>query len=572
MNSNSNRPALHAPPDDPHLDVKPIRRALLSVSNKEGLLDLARALADRGVELLASGGTHAALTEAGLASIEVADYTGQPEFLGGRVKTLHPRIHGGILARRHREEDQADLERHSVAPIDLVVVNLYPFEAALQRLRGGDPTNAPTSSRGELDAGLVEEIDIGGVALIRAAAKNHRDVAVVVDPAAYPSFLHEFAARNGGTSASWRAQAAADAFATTACYDALIAQWFRDQLPLLGPNDPPEHDPRFPQRLTLPLRRRELLRYGENPHQAAAVYESLPPERGPNVVHAQQLHGKGLSYNNLLDADSALRMTLDGPDGRPMAVILKHNNPCGAAIADHVAEAFERAYQGDPVSAFGGIVGLNTVVDLDTAQRMSQPGRFLEVILAPGFTPEAFEWLTTKPTWRNSVRLLITHSNARGTRPEGLAFQRILGGVLVQEWDDLGPEFGPDHLGEVVTQRAPTPEERTQLDFAWRICRMVRSNAIVLVKEGRLVGVGAGQMSRLDSVRIAIEKAGDHAQGAVLASDAFFPFRDGPDLAARAGVTAIIQPGGSKRDDESRAACDEHGMAMIFTRRRHFRH
>ena len=571
---NPNPTAPNASSHDPRLDVKPIRRALLSVSNKEGLLDLARALATQGVELLASGGTRAALAQAGLESIEVADHTGQPEFLGGRVKTLHPRIHGGILARRDRHDDQADLERHGVVAIDLVVVNLYPFEAALDRLRGNSATDAPASPHAEPGAGLIEEIDIGGVALIRAAAKNHRDVAVLVDPAAYPGFLREFAAQNGGTTANWRARAAADAFATTACYDALIAQWFRDQLqPHAAPaQDAPEEDARFPKRLTLPLRRREILRYGENPHQAAAVYESLPTDRGPNVVHALQLHGKGLSYNNLLDADSALRTTLDIPDNRPMAVILKHNNPCGAAVADTVANAFEGAYEGDPVSAFGGIVGLNAVVDLETAQRMSQPGRFLEVILAPGFTPEAVEWLTTKPTWRNSVRLLTTGQISRGTRPEGFAFQRILGGVLVQEWDDLGPEFGPDHLGEVVTQRAPTPEERTQLDFAWRVCRMVRSNAIALVKDGRLVGVGAGQMSRLDSVRIAIEKAGDHARGAVLASDAFFPFRDGPDLAARAGVTAIIQPGGSKRDDESRAACDEHGMTMIFTRRRHFRH
>lgn len=528
-------------------DIRPIRRAVLSVSDKQGLLELARALVDRGVHLLASGGTYQALLKAGLAVEEISAYTGQAEILGGRVKTLHPRIHAGILARRDHPEDLQVLSESRIEPIDLVVVNLYPFEQTIAK---------PDVSFED----AVENIDIGGPSLIRGAAKNHADVAVVTDPSQYPSVLQQFS-DHGGTTAEFRKTLALAAFQRTASYDRAIADY-------LAAATTSADDP-FPASLSLEFRKRSTLRYGENPHQRAALFID-PSDHGIHLGSAQVLHGKELSYNNLLDLDSALRLIRSLV--QPAAVILKHNNPCGAAIAETLDAAFERAYDGDPVSAYGGIVGLNREVDAETALRMCEPKRFIEAILAPAFRPEAIEILTTKPTWRNSVRLLAVNAPLTPiptALPSGFDLRRIEGGLLVQDWDQLASE---PCRGEVPTRRAPTEAECIDLDFAWRVCQSVKSNAIVLAKAGQIVGVGAGQMSRLDSARIAVEKAGPRATGSVLASDAFFPFRDGPDTAARAGVTAIIQPGGAKRDQDTIAACDEHGLAMILTGRRHFRH
>lgn len=528
--------------------VVPVRRALLSVSDKRGLIDLARVLSDRGVHLLASGGTRAALAEAGFAVTEVSAYTGQPEILGGRVKTLHPKLHGGILARRDVADDLAALEAQGIEPIDLVVVNLYPFEATVART-------------GVTFEEAVENIDIGGPSLIRGAAKNHAHVAVVVDPDQYPELIDQLQ-NQGGTTEDFRRKLAAAVFDRTARYDRMIADYLARVT--AGEAAPAV----FPQQFSPRFELRAVLRYGENPHQRAAFYVE-PGTRGPNLATAQVRHGKELSYNNLLDLDSALRLIRGFRE--PAATILKHNNPCGAAVAGSLDEAFELAYEGDPVSAFGGIVGVNRVVDRATAERLCTPGRFIEAIVAPGYDDDAFALLTTRPTWKNSVRLIDLKApiGPDSAPTEGFDLRRVEGGLLVQDWD--GIEHDPAG-GTVPTRRAPGEAERADLAFAWRVCGAVKSNAIVLARGRQLIGVGAGQMSRLDSVRIAVSKAGDKARGAVLASDAFFPFRDGPDVAAAAGVTAIIQPGGSRRDDETLAACDEHGMAMILTGRRHFRH
>ncbi len=529
-------------------EIVPIRRAILSVYDKTGLIDLARSLAKGGAELLASGGTRTALIDAGIAVTEVALYTGQPEILGGRVKTLHPKIHAGILARRSVPEDLAALEKHAFAPIDLVVVNLYPFEATIARA-------------GATFAEAVENIDVGGPTLLRGAAKNHAHVAVLSSPSQYGSFMASIRDQ-GGTSLDDRLKLAAAAFERCGQYDQLISAYLKKAA------GPLAEAAVFPQNLVLQFSLRGPLRYGENPHQDAALYVE-PTEPGPNLATARLLHGKELSYNNLLDLDSALRLVRSF--ALPAACILKHNNPCGAAIDLVPAAAFERAYEGDPVSAFGGIVALNRPVDLAAAERMCQPGRFIEAILAPGFDQQALELLTTKPSWRNSVRLLDLESPIApgGPGATGYDLRRIEGGLLVQSWDSVEPD---PSAGQVATSRAPTESELRDLDFAWRVCAAVKSNAIVLAKDRQVVGVGAGQMSRLDSVRIAVEKAGQRTPGSVLASDAFFPFRDGPDLAASRGVTAIIQPGGSRRDDQTIDACNEHGMAMILTGRRHFRH
>jgi phosphoribosylaminoimidazolecarboxamide formyltransferase/IMP cyclohydrolase len=529
-------------------DIVPIRRALFSVSDKRGLVELARFLAGRNVELLASGGTRNTLLTAGQPATEIADYTGQKEILGGRVKTLHPKVHGGILARRNLPADLDTLAVAGIGLIDLVVVNLYPFE---------DTIANPASTFED----AVENIDIGGPTLIRSAAKNHVDVAVVTSPSQYESLVKEIEV-NGGTTSDFRRILALEAFKQTARYDAAIGAYLGRQFGAHRESTP------FPPVLTSRFVHERGLRYGENPHQSAALYVE-PAAKGPNLCTAKVLHGKELSYNNMLDLDSALRLIRLFDE--PAACILKHNNPCGAAVADDLSDAFELAYQGDPVSAYGGIVGLNRGVDVATAQQMCQPGRFLEAILAPGFEPAALDLLTTKPTWKNSVRLieLGDRIGPADPPPSGLDLRRIEGGLLAQSWDQVEPDPGS---GRVVTKRSPTESEGRDLGFAWRVCSMVKSNAIVVARGGQLLGVGAGQMSRLDSVRIAVEKSGDRARGAVLASDAFFPFRDGPDAAAGAGITAIIQPGGSKRDDETIASCNEHGIAMLFTGRRHFRH
>ncbi len=530
--------------------VVPIRRALLSVSDKTGLIDFATGLVQSGVELLASGGTRTALIEAGLPVDEVSTYTGQPEILGGRVKTLHPKIHAGILARRDDPADLETLQTQGFPTIDLVVVNLYPFEQTIAR---------PEVT----DSEAIETIDIGGPSLIRGAAKNHAHVAVVTDPSQYSAVLNQIQTQ-GGTDEALRSQLAVAVFRLCAHYDATIAHY-------LGRDD---SEP-FPETLTLSLRRRDMLRYGENPHQRAAFYIDPQPTlpTGANLATARQIQGKELSYNNLLDLDSALRLIRNFE--RPAACVLKHNNPCGAAEASTLVEAFAKAYEGDPISAFGGIVGLNRPVDVETAEAMAEPGRFLEAILAPEFIDKAVEILTTKPSWKASVRLLSLDApvGPDSPAPQGADLRRVEGGLLVQDFDAIDHETLADlDRLEVKSRRRPTPEEFGALRFAWSVCQAVRSNAIVLAHGFQVVGVGAGQMSRLDSVRIAVTKAGPKARGAVLASDAFFPFRDGPDQAAEAGVTALIQPGGSKRDDETIAACDEHGLALVFTGRRHFRH
>jgi phosphoribosylaminoimidazolecarboxamide formyltransferase/IMP cyclohydrolase len=521
-----------------------IRRALLSVSDKTGLIDFARGLAGLGVELISTGGTRKALLDAGLAVLDVAEVTGSPEMLDGRVKTLHPRIHGGILAIRDNPEHAATLKAHGIEPIDLVVCNLYPFEATVAR---------PGSTHEE----VVENIDIGGPSMVRSAAKNYRDVAVLTDPGQYPAVLAELRATDGRLSLETRERLAADAFARTAAYDRAIAAYFASRT----------GGETLPAQLNLAFQRKQALRYGENPHQKAAFY--VEPAAPPAcVASAEVLHGKELSFNNFLDLDSALNLVREFRE--PAAVVLKHNNPCGAAVAATTEEAFRKAYEGDPLSAFGGILGFNREVDEATAMQITEPGRFVECIVAPGYSEAALQVLTTRPSWKKSVRLLRTGPlEARGSRPPGLDYRRVDGGLLVQERDVGGDDFAGL---KVVTSRAPTEAELADLHFAWLVCRHVKSNAIVLARGGMVVGVGAGQMSRVDSVHLAVRKAGERSRGSVLASDAFFPFRDNVDEAAKAGVTALVQPGGSVRDADSIAACNEHGLAMVFTGIRHFRH
>lgn len=526
-----------------------VRRALLSVSDKTGLVEFARGLAGLGVELISTGGTRGALQAAGLTVQELGEFTGFPEILGGRVKTLHPKVHAGILAKRHDAEHQATLRAQGFVPIDLVVCNLYPFEA--------------TVGRGAAHAEVVENIDIGGPTLLRAAAKNYHDVAVVCDPTQYETVLAEMTATRGGLSAQTRERLAARAFALVAGYDGAIDRYFSGRL-AGGPAADPAGA--FPEKLHATATRRLSLRYGENPHQPAAFY--VEPGAAPDTVaRAESLHGKELSFNNILDLDSALNLVREFT--RPAAVVLKHNNPCGAAVADTLAVAFQRAYEGDPLSAFGGVLGFNREVDEPTAVQITEPKRFVECIIAPSYTPAAFEILTTRPTWKKSVRLLKTGPLADPGAAKGLDIRRVDGGFLAQTRDRGTDDFAGLR---VVTKRAPTAEELAELAFAWLVCKHVKSNAIVLSKGGAIVGVGAGQMSRVDSTHLAVRKAGDRSRGAVLASDAFFPFRDNIDEAARAGITAVVQPGGSVRDQESVDACDEHGLAMVITGVRHFRH
>jgi phosphoribosylaminoimidazolecarboxamide formyltransferase/IMP cyclohydrolase len=527
------------------MTLRAIRRALLSVSDKSGLIDLARGLQEFGVELISTGGTRKALAEAGLPVRDISEVTGFPEILDGRVKTLHPRVHGGILAIRDNAEHQATLQAQQIQPIDLVVCNLYPFEATLARA-------------GSTHEEIVENIDIGGPSMVRSAAKNYHDVAIVTDPGQYGEVMAELRKNQGALPLELRERLASAAFARTAAYDRAIAGYFA------GRTAAPEP---FPQTLELAFQRRLILRYGENPHQSAAFYID-PACRYPCLAHAESLHGKELSYNNLLDLDSALNLVREFVE--PAAVVIKHNNPCGAAVAASLDEAFRKAYEGDPLSAYGGVIGFNREVDAATANQLTEPNRFVECIIAPGFHPAALETLTTRPTWRKSVRLLRTGPLAEtAERARALDVRRVDGGLLVQSRD-----LGTDDFGQlkVVSRRPPTDAELADLRFAWRVCKHVKSNAIVLARQGMVVGVGAGQMSRVDSTHMACRKAGERSRGSVLASDAFFPFRDNIDEAARAGVTAVIQPGGSMRDQDSIQACDEHGLAMVLTGIRHFRH
>ncbi len=533
--------------------LTPIRRALISVSDKSGLAGLGRFLAARGVEILSTGGSARALAEADVAVIEVSAYTGFPEIMDGRVKTLHPKVHGGILARRDLDGHRAAMAEHGIAAIDLVVVNLYPFEATLAA--GADA------------ATCVENIDIGGPAMVRAAAKNHDFVTVVTDPADYRALMEEMDAHEVATTGDLRQRLATAAFAHTAAYDAAVAAWLQGR-----------QGEAFPARLVLSGTRRQILRYGENPHQQAALYAAGPPQ--PGVAGAEQLQGKELSYNNLNDTEAAFELVSEfqAPafDG-PAVAIIKHANPCGVALGSTLAEAYARALACDPVSAFGGIIAANRALDGETAAAIAK--LFAEVVIAPGFAPEARAALTGK----NNLRLLATGAMADPAAP-GMTFKSLAGGILLQTRD--AGRVGRNEL-EVVTKRAPSEAETTDLLFAFRVAKHVKSNAIVYVRRGATVGVGAGQMSRVDSARIAALKAREAVEaaeaagrdasalgtaGSVVASDAFFPFADGLITAVEAGATAVIQPGGSVRDKEVIAAADEAGVAMVFTGMRHFRH
>jgi phosphoribosylaminoimidazolecarboxamide formyltransferase/IMP cyclohydrolase len=525
------------------MSLRTIRRALLSVSDKTGLVVLARALAGYGVELISTGGTRKALADAGLAVRDISDVTGFPEMLDGRVKTLHPLVHGGILAIRDNPQHMATARQHGISLIDLVVCNLYPFEATV-------------SKSGSTHEEIVENIDIGGPSMVRSAAKNYRDVAIVSDPAQYQEVLEELRAHSGALTLATRERLAAVAFARTAAYDRAISAYFARRA---GGED-------WPAVLDLRFERKLALRYGENPHQKAAFYVE-PGARHACVGTAEQLHGKELSYNNLLDLDSAFNLVREFDT--PAAVVIKHNNPCGAAAADTLVEAFRKAYEGDPLSAYGGVLGFNREVDEATAQQITEPNRFIECVIAPSYSEAAFRLLTTRPSWKKNVRLLRTGPVQAASEARALDFRRVDGGLLVQTRDVEADDFAQ---AKVVTKRAPTEAEMAVLRFAWKVCKHVKSNAIVLAKSGMVVGVGAGQMSRVDSIHIAARKAGERVSGSVLASDAFFPFRDNVDEAARAGVTAVVQPGGSMRDQDSIQACDEHGLAMVFTGVRHFRH
>jgi phosphoribosylaminoimidazolecarboxamide formyltransferase/IMP cyclohydrolase len=526
-----------------------VQRALLSVSDKTGLEGFARMLAQRGIELLSTGGTFRLLQSAGVPVREVSDYTDFPEMMDGRIKTLHPKVHGGILARREEAKDRAAMEAHGIASIDLVVVNLYPFEATVVR---------PDVARPE----ALEQIDIGGPTMVRSAAKNHAYVGIVTDPADYGVVLDELERNGGALSDALRRKLALKAFQLTARYDAAIGAWLFAQEAADGATDEA-----FPASMALAGVRTLAMRYGENPHQAAALY-ALPGCREANVPGADVLSGKALSFNNVVDLDAAL--ALAGEFDEPFACVIKHTNPCGAAAAPTLAQATLDAWNGDPLSAFGSVLALTRPVDLATARFLTSGGRFVEAILAPAFDDDAFAELTQGPKWGKNVRLLACGPFRPATRDaRDVELKRVIGGFLLQS-RDLAAETAAEC--KVVTKTAPTAEQLASLLFANKIAKHVKSNAIVLAKGTRVLGTGAGQMSRVDAVGIAIQKAGDAARGSVLASDAFFPFADGVERAIDAGIAAILEPGGSLRDDAVIAACDARGVPMVFTGRRHFRH
>jgi phosphoribosylaminoimidazolecarboxamide formyltransferase / IMP cyclohydrolase len=525
-------------------NLVPIGRALISVSDKTGLLDLARALAGYGVELISTGGTSMMLRTAGLKVRDVAEVTGFPEMMDGRVKTLHPNVHGGLLALRDDDEHLVAMAAHGIEPIDLLIVNLYPFEE--------------TVAKGADHATCIENIDIGGPAMIRAAAKNHKFVTVVTDPVDYTAVIDQLKAHDGATAMAFRQKLALTAYAKTAAYDTAVSTWLAKEI-----NDPTPRYRSFAGRLAQPLR------YGENPHQAAAFYTD--GSRRPGVATARQWQGKELSYNNINDTDAAFELVADLGQA-PACAIIKHANPCGVATAATLTEAYVRAYSCDQTSAFGGIVALNQPLDAATAEEIVKI--FTEVVIAPSATDEAKAIFAGKKNLR-----LLTTGALPDPKAKGLAFKQVAGGFLVQDRDN--GHISPADL-KLVTRRAPTDSELHDLLFAWTVAKHVKSNAIIYVRDGATVGVGAGQMSRVDSTRIAARKAEDMAEalglpgpltkGSVVASDAFFPFADGLITAAEAGATAIIQPGGSMRDDEVIAAANERGLAMVFTGQRHFRH
>ena len=520
------------------------RRALVSVSDKTGLESFVRGLTTLGFEILSTGGTRRFLEQAGIPVMDVTSYTGFPEIMDGRVKTLHPKVHGAILGRPTLASDAAAIAAHGIVPFQLVVVNLYPFQQTVAK---------PDVSFDE----AVENIDIGGPSMVRSAAKNHAHVSIVTQPSQYNNVLQRL--QENSLDEPFRRSLAAAAFELTAAYDRSISDYMANVIAAESGSKGS-----FGARLALSFRLQQELRYGENPHQRAAFYVEDQPSPA-SIASARQLSGKELSFNNLLDLDAA--MAIVSEFAQPAACVIKHNNPCGCAVAESLSEAFDKAYEGDPVSAFGSIIGLNRSVDAATAERMCVPGRFIEAIIAPAYDDDARQILATKPKWKNNVRLMqLEFQNADKAAPE---YRQVSGGMLVQDRDDL-PQS--DVNWKVVTVRQPTAEELADLRFAWAVCRHVKSNAIIFARNGMLLGAGAGQMSRLDSSMIAAHKAGDRSHGGVVASDAFFPFRDGIDAAAKAGIRAAIQPGGSRNDDEVITACNEHGMSMIFTGIRHFRH
>jgi phosphoribosylaminoimidazolecarboxamide formyltransferase/IMP cyclohydrolase len=522
----------HAAPDPAE-----IKRALISVFKKDGVVELARALAARGVAIISTGGTAALLRQSGVEVKDVSDVTGFPEMMDGRVKTLHPRVHGGLLMRRDIPAHVAAAEKHGISPIDLVVVNLYPF---------GEVVAKPETT----DDAAIEMIDIGGPSMVRSAAKNHAFTTVLTDPADYADFLKTFAEQDGTTKFAQRRKWAAKAFAHTSAYDAAIAEWMTGEF--------------LPDVLHSVFFKKEELRYGENPHQRAAVYVEPGPAR-PTVAHAKMYSGKELSFNNYLDADAAWSCVTSL--SKIGCAIIKHKNPCGAAMRDGpIVDAFQAAYEGDPVSAFGGIVAFNRPITPEVARLMAVKEKFFEVVVAPGYLGDSLEILQTGAKWGKNVRLLEVPNAAPQKIERELRW--IRGGMLVEDPDGLAA----DAERKVVSQRAPSAAELRDLEFAWLLCRHVTSNAIVYAKDETLVAAGAGQMSRIDSVEIAGKKGGEKCRGAVMASDAFFPFADGILAAAQFGIGAVIQPGGSIRDAEVIQAIDAKGLAMIFTGMRHFRH
>ncbi|NLI14300.1 bifunctional phosphoribosylaminoimidazolecarboxamide formyltransferase/IMP cyclohydrolase [Pelotomaculum propionicicum] len=512
----------------------PVKRALISVSNKNGVVEFARGLAELGVEIVSTGGTLKTLREAGVPVRYISDVTGFPEILDGRVKTLHPKVHGGILALRNKDHLE-QLRNHNITPIDLVAVNLYPFRETVAK---------PGVTLEE----AIENIDIGGPTMVRSAAKNYENVLIVVNPERYSEVLE--ALRSGQAGSELRMSLALEAFAHTASYDAAITAYLEN----LGTGAE-----LFPPDWNIQARRAQILRYGENPHQKAAFYRDSSTS-GPCVGNAMQLSGKELSYNNILDLNSAFELVREFSD--PASVIIKHNNPCGCACSANLTGAYKKALEADPVSAYGGIVAFNRVVDAATAEEMTKI--FLEAIIAPGYDDAALKILKAKA----NLRLLVT-GEITGQTNDRLEIRKVNGGLLAQEFDR--EVLNPAEL-KVVTKKQPTKEEMEELFFAMTLAKHVKSNAIVVTSGRQLIGVGAGQMNRVGSAKIAFEQAGEKARGAVLGSDAFFPFEDTVIEAAKAGITAIIQPGGSIRDEQSIKACDEHGIAMVFTGMRHFKH
>ncbi|HHX8679288.1 bifunctional phosphoribosylaminoimidazolecarboxamide formyltransferase/IMP cyclohydrolase [Vibrio alginolyticus] len=528
-------------------NARPIRRALISVSDKTGIVEFAQALAERGVDILSTGGTARLLAEQGIAVTEVSDYTGFPEMMDGRVKTLHPKVHGGVLGRRGQDDDV--MEKHGINPIDMVVVNLYPFAETVAK-------------EGCTLADAVENIDIGGPTMVRSAAKNHKDVTIVVNAGDYGRVITEMDANDKSLTLETRFDLAIAAFEHTASYDGMIANYFGTMVPSYGENKDGDEESKFPRTFNQQFEKKQDMRYGENSHQAAAFYVEANPQEA-SVSTARQIQGKALSYNNIADTDAALECVKEFNE--PACVIVKHANPCGVALGKDILEAYNRAYQTDPTSAFGGIIAFNQELDAETATAIVER-QFVEVIIAPSVSAEAIEVVAAK----KNVRLL--ECGEWTTKTTGFDVKRVNGGLLVQDRDQGMVSL--DDL-KVVSKRQPTEEELKDALFCWKVAKYVKSNAIVYSKGDMTIGVGAGQMSRVYSAKIAGIKAADEGlqvEGCVMASDAFFPFRDGIDAAAEAGIKCVIQPGGSMRDDEVIAAADEHSMAMIFTGMRHFRH